>query len=141
MIQWAAGLLLVAITWGVLQGMTMIRLPDPMFSFSCQMASESGVRRHRWFPVYHRIIVVFLCATFLTIRAWPVTRLIISAGGLAMAWSVFEMAYSYARYKTPVADQENVLGAGWYIRGAGNVLALHIGRLAVGAALIAWRIV
>ena len=68
------------------------------------------------------------------------TRLILSAGGLALAWTTFEAAYSYARYKTPIADQENVLGTGWYVRGAGNVLALHVARIAAGVAIIAWRI-
>lgn len=97
---------------------------------------KPGVRDHPYFRYYHLFGYAIIGLGFISaITIWGEYDLF--AGLALLAWELFELGYSYSRYRVFIPESENVLG---FIQiGKVPVRILHITRALIGIALIVWR--
>ena len=102
---------------------------------------QSGVRNHYWFTLYHRQAVLPYLFAFLigaatthnTHDIFAPSGLFILIGSLILSWQAFESAYSYARYKKILPDEENILGLDIHVEYTASLMVVRLG---ISAALI-----
>lgn len=132
-----AAVILVYLTLrGVCEGMIMTRYTDPMASVTAADDLD-GVRCHRWFGWYHLLTVMrdgALLGVAAAVWKWgpgPAEVL----GALVMGWELFELGYSWTRYRRWIGGHENFLGC-VSVDGKWAVLAIHAARVLTGVALM-----
>jgi len=112
--------ILISVCRGIKEGMVM---------------EKNGVRKHRWYSLYHRISILVPLAAGLFFIAlsqyWRLLNIWIVIGLFLLSWQMFEFLYTTTRFRKLVPDTENVFGLGFYIKGK-YVLILHTARITAG---------
>ena len=124
--------LLFALVRGIHEGMIMTRIGGHY-----NVKRESGVRGHRWKPVYHAIggaPYLFLALALLSIQPRQLSAAYAVFLSFAI-WENTETGFNVSRYGRPAIEYEHINFFDLYSRvvvGRG-VYALHVGRIALGS--------
>ena len=129
---------------GISEGMVMIQPGDKMHSGRAYplfpvhiMYQSAGVREHIWSKWYHQIdIAAYLLCAALAIKLWTNPPHLLTIIGISiLLWETREIGYNYARYRTVLAESENVYGLGIEIQRRG-VIIIHATRSLLSLALL-----
>jgi hypothetical protein len=104
---------------------------------------NAGVRSHRWFSVYHIVdvtnMVLLLAVGYILASTEPSCKNYLQvAGALFLTWDCREVGYNVSRYNRPIEEEHLVFLDLWdkYLT-INQTIILHIGRVLIGAVLIA----
>jgi hypothetical protein len=124
---------------GYREGMIMIMFGDENFV----LKQPQGVRGHRYFNVYHILdisnMVLLLSVGYILSSTDPSIRnLLIVGGALFLTWQLREASYNFSRYGRFIEEEHLVFLDLWdkYLT-INQTIILHIGRVLIGAVLIA----
>lgn len=123
---------------GVTEGMAMVLPRDPTWTGNPLV--PGGVRRHRWFPMYHLIDLVAygMCAALAVLLwlSWP--GWCVGVGLAILLWECREIGYSTARWLDPIPGHEHLTFAdilSYNLEGRA-VRSLHGARLLTATVLL-----